>query len=89
MIMADLVFEPTGLRGQPAEVICQEMASFFGHADARNGLAGDLAAGFVFQLGSRPFRCHIAHVREDGTPVVHIGPIRSESPIELAASRGR
>lgn len=64
----DLVFEPNGLREQPAEVVCAEMASFLGGGQ----VAGDLAAGFVFAVNGRPFRCHIASVREDGTPVVVI-----------------
>lgn len=71
MIGADLVFEPSGLRDMPAEVICAQMASFLGGGQ----ISGDLATGFTFQSNGRTFRCHIANLRDDGTPVVHIGNV--------------
>lgn len=76
MLAADLVFEPSGLRHLQAEAICEQMASFLGGSQ----VSGNLASGFTFQSNGRIFRCHIANIREDGTPVVHIGSIPSTSP---------
>jgi hypothetical protein len=69
-MIVDLVFEPSGLRTLPAEVVCAQMAAFFGGSAPR----GHLAEGFLFEANGRAFRCHIADVRADGTPVVIIRP---------------